>query len=70
MKAEIELEPFRTPNYVLTKAKVGRRQDGFENVPKFHISELSDETLNELCDQFRKEIFEKKAKGRVEDGKR
>ena len=59
MKAEIQLQPIRVPNYILSLPKVGKREDGFKEPPKFHPSELSAETLSELCDQFRHDLFAK-----------
>jgi len=47
MKANIELElqSFTVPNYVLVKEKPGRREEGFQEGMKFHLSELDSITL-------------------------
>lgn len=63
IKIDIELEPFRVPNYVRLKPKPGLREEGFVDRPKYHLSELSDEILESLCEQFRKDVFAKKATG-------
>ena len=59
---EIELQPFTVPNFVLTVPKAGNRQDGFKEVPKYSLSELSAETLDKLCMDFRSEVFRKAGK--------
>jgi len=55
----VELQPFKVPNYVLVKGRLRVRQDGFAETPKFHLSELHEDTLNELCDQFRARVLAK-----------
>jgi hypothetical protein len=62
MKHEIDLMPFGVPNYVLTIPKTGKREDGFSEAPKFALSELSAETLDALCKQFRADVFIKAGK--------
>lgn len=62
IKTELELNPFSVPNYVTVKMPPGNKQDGFREAPKFHLSELSEETLNALCEQFKKDVFEKAEK--------
>ena len=57
MEMKLELQPFRTPNYVLAKAKIGLRQDGFTEGPKWALKEVPADILAVMCDQFRKEIF-------------
>jgi hypothetical protein len=59
---EIELQPFTVPNFVLAKAEPAPRQNGIMEVQKFHLSELSEETLNALCDEFREQVFKKAGK--------
>ena len=64
MKANIELElqSFTVPNYVLVKEKPGRREEGFQEGMKFHLSELDSLTLDKLCNDFRAEVFKKAKK--------
>ena len=66
---KVNLQPMRTPNHVLTEAKPGLRQEGFKETPKYALSELSEEALDALCVQFRKDVFEKAGKvdKKVED---
>lgn len=54
MKHEIKLQPFRTPNFVLTDSPSDER-----SIP---LKELSVETLDALCSQFRLDVFAKAGK--------
>lgn len=63
IKLDIELEPFRVPNYVMVKQKAGLRQDGARlDSPKYHVKDLDIDTLSQLCDEFREAIFAKAEK--------
>ena len=62
MKHEIQLLPFTVPNYVLAVPRAGKREDGFQEAPKFPLSELSEETLDRLCKQLRADVFIKAGK--------
>lgn len=59
---EVEIQPFGTPNFILTVMPPGKRQDGFLEAPKIAISQAEPEMLSRLCDEFRREIFEKAGK--------
>lgn len=65
-KIEIDLKPFKTPNFVLVNEKVGERQDGVGEVRSFPLSELDSDTLEQLCEDFTNEIFKKTKKQRPE----
>jgi len=62
IKAEIELRPFTVPNFVLPVARVGKREEGFQESPSFALRELSAETIDKLCKQFRHDVFMKAEK--------
>lgn len=62
MKMTVELLPFGTPNFVIQKTAPRPRQEGMIEAPKYSLRELDAETLAGLCDQFRREIFEKAGK--------
>lgn len=62
MKVELKLKPFQVPNYVFSEHPPILRQEGFQESPKFALNELSEESLSELCDQFRTDIFRKAGK--------
>jgi hypothetical protein len=40
------------------KMPPGRREKGMTEVPKFPLGELGAEVLEQLCIQFRKDVFE------------
>ncbi len=54
---KLKLRPFMIPNYVLADAPPRPRQEGLQETPKFHLSELDDETLEELCAEFRRGVL-------------
>lgn len=62
MEMKVNLKPFSTPNFVIAEQRLGLKQDGIVEPPKWHITEVDVSTLSELCDQFRKDIFEKAGK--------
>ena len=39
-----------------------RKENGFSEARKFHLSEVDAETLSKMCDDFRSEIFKKAGK--------
>lgn len=60
-----KLQPFQTPNYIKFATKPGKRQDGFKEVPKLHLHEVPEQTLIEMCDEFKRAVL---AKHRNTDG--
>ena len=69
IKHGVELQPFSTPNYVLAKPRVGLRQDGWQEAPKWPLSEIDADTLAEMCEAFRVEIFQKAGKADPRDAR-
>jgi hypothetical protein len=65
---EQELAPFTVPHFVGVVQKTGRRQDGFVGAPKYALGDLSDETLNDLCLQFRNDVLDRAAEQRKQRG--
>ena len=59
MKVELKLKPFQTPNFVSVDMPPRSRAEGFTPLPSLALHELSPETLAEMCDEFRKEVFAK-----------
>lgn len=59
---KINLKPFNVPNFVLPIFRTGLRQDGLKEISGFPLSEIEPETLSDMCDEFRKSIFEKAGK--------
>ena len=58
MKIEIQLQPFSTPSFVRQVIPSGIRGEG----QIFALSAVPATSLSELCDQFRKDVFEKAGK--------
>ena len=56
----LEIHPFSIPEHVFSVQKPGLRQEGFNPTigVKYHLSELDEETLDKLCNEFRKSVFE------------
>jgi hypothetical protein len=61
---EVELQPFTTPNFVLTVQPPRPKQEGFVETPKLALSDLDSNTLERMCDDFRSEVFKKAGKSR------
>ncbi len=55
VKIETELKPFTVPNYVIKKG---------DHDSSYHLSELSAEDLEIMCDEFKQAVFEKAGKSR------
>ena len=53
----MELAPLPIPSTFAIKHKPGRRQDGFQ-VAHLKITDLSEETINSLCDELRRNMLE------------
>jgi hypothetical protein len=62
MKHTIELQPFTIPNFVRQVMPAGKRQGGFQESPAIHLSELSLETLEAMCAEFRLGVLQKAGK--------
>jgi hypothetical protein len=62
MTHTIELQPVQVPGFVRAMAPEKKRQDGFKELPAIPVSDLSDETLEAICAQFRRDLFAKAGK--------
>ena len=58
-KLEVELLPFDVPHLVYQKVKPGKRGDGFneKRQQSYAIADLDDATLDQLCREFRINVF-------------
>jgi len=61
MKANIEVEiiPFKVPDSISIIRKSRFSESGTEISDGFILSDLSNNTLSDLCDEFRASVFEK-----------
>jgi len=60
---KIKLRPFQVPSYVLVEVKAKSKQQGFIEAPKYHLSDLDEQTLIELCDEFKINVLTKAKQG-------
>lgn len=58
----INLHPFTVPNFVRPIMPSTTRQQGFIEAPAIPLSDLSIETLDEMCREFRVAVFDKAGK--------
>lgn len=56
---KLKLKPFGTPNFVLLDAHPGRREDGIKETSSIPLSEVPEEVLVEMCDDFKQEVLRK-----------
>ena len=56
---KLELKPFKIPNFVIPVRSATTRQEGFTPTEGIPLSELDTETLNIMCEDFKKGVFEK-----------
>ena len=62
MEIKVKLNGFDVPEYVFPEGKVLPRQAGLVMSQKWGLSELDENTLSELCDKFRADVFAKAGK--------
>lgn len=55
----LNLTPFSVPDYVYLQLPSTGRPEGFQESPKIQLSKLTPEVLDELCNQFRADAFNK-----------
>ncbi len=59
----VDLVGFSVPNFVRMKMPIRPRQEGFNpEPPSFSLKEIDADTLSSLCDNFRREVFNKAGK--------
>ena len=59
---KIKLKPFQTPNFVIEDTPPKSRQEGFTLSPGRPLREVDHQTLSDMCDAFRAEVFRKAVK--------
>lgn len=58
-KIEQELIPFNTPNFVRVKSPPRDRQEGWMELPAIPLCDVPEETLVQMCDDFKAEVLRK-----------
>ena len=63
-KTEINIKPFKVPNFVFLERPPRPRQEGinFDTSYSLPLSELRESVLDEMCKEFRAAVFEKAGK--------
>ena len=61
----VDIIPFEVPNHVTVSEGPSTRNQGWKEPRTFALSDLSNETLEEMCEAFRKEVFRKANSGKV-----
>lgn len=54
----LELQPFPVPTEVFIKMPPGKKEDGPKSLPTLKLSDLSDEALAALCEEFCNAVYE------------
>jgi hypothetical protein len=57
--ARVELEPIRTPNFVVVKVPHGPSEEGAGPQPTIPVKQLDAAAISDLCDEFRAAMFAK-----------
>lgn len=59
---KVKLRPWLVPSFVSIKQPARPRQEGLQESPSLPLSEIPAETLADMCDDFRAEVFRKAGK--------
>ena len=59
MEIKLKLKPLSVPNFVIAESRPSTRQEGWKESSSFPLSDLDAETLNEMCNEFRRNVFAK-----------
>lgn len=59
---QVEIKEFATPNFVTVVREPGERQEGFQPQEGIPLKEVDAKTLGRLCDNYRREVFNKAQK--------
>jgi hypothetical protein len=59
VKIEVELEPFKVPNFVVVKPKPHRKNEGFKDATSIPIGELPADVIYKLCEDFTAAVYAK-----------
>ena len=62
MKIKVEINDFKVPNFVTLKHKERPREQGLQQATSFALADLDAETLNDLCQKFKEDVFIKAGK--------
>lgn len=63
----VKLQPFRPPNFVIQEMGVVAKSYAIVEAPKYHLGEIPDETLIEMCEEFKATVLKKARDWRAEN---
>lgn len=68
---DLEIQDFKTPNFVVPVQKIGKREDGpgLELSQSIPLRDVPAELLDKLCKNFRREVFRKAERQDPEEAK-
>ena len=58
----LKLKPWLVPNFCVQEVPPSTRQEGFTEAPAWKLSDVDADTLAQMCDDFRAEVFRKSGK--------
>ena len=59
---KLAVVPWSVPNFVILQFAPRPRQEGFTEAPKLELAAVEADTLAQMCDDFRAEVFRKAGK--------
>lgn len=60
---KLKIKPFSVPSYVsVDTGIVSLKQDGIQPLPSYELKDLDEDTLSDLCYEFRAHVFLKAGK--------
>ena len=59
---KLEFIPWTLPQFCSQKMPPKPRENGFLECPKWSLKDIDEETLSDMCDDFRSSVFEKAGK--------
>lgn len=59
---QTKLKPFSTPNFVSIELPPRPRECGMIELPSIALKDLDEDTLSQLCEEFRQNVFRKAGK--------
>ena len=65
----VEIRDFTVPNFVTQVLPAGKKEDGIQYSGGIPLKELRSETLDQLCRNFRRSVFQKAEQQDPEDRK-
>jgi len=62
---KMKLKTPSVPNFIVIETTPGKREDGFKEAPTIRVGDLSNETLEEIAEDWKRALFENAARQRL-----